>query len=129
MKKLNILLVLLFLFAAASSVNSQVINDMPIKFKKGENSATISGSVIRGEENSYVLTAKKNQKMVVTISSTEDNAVFRIKDRSSRYYLDGAGEIDDAKQWEGTLPSKGDYEIIVGGTRGNAEYTLKVFID
>jgi hypothetical protein len=67
--------------------------------------------------------------MVVVITSTEDNAVFRIKDRSSRYYLDGAGEIDDAKNWEGILPSSGEYKIIVGGTRGNAEYTLKVFIE
>mgnify|MGYP006330794903 FL=1 len=66
--------------------------------------------------------------MVVTISSTEDNAVFRIKDRSSRYYLDGAGEIDDAMKWEGTLPSDGEYKIIIGGTRGNAEYTLTVSI-
>ncbi len=128
MKKLNILIVLLMVLAAVS-INSQVNNDKRIKFKKGESSATIAGSVIRGEENSYVLNANKNQKMVVVISSTEDNAVFRIKDRSSRYYLDGAGEIDDAKKWEGTLPSDGEYRIIVGGTRGNAEYTLKVFIE
>ena len=128
MKNLNVLLVLLMIFAAAS-VNSQVSNNGKlIKFKKGESSATIAGSVIRGEENSYVLNANKNQKMVVTISSTEDNAVFRIKDRSSRYYLDGAGEIDDAMKWEGTLPSDGEYKIIIGGTRGNAEYTLTVSI-
>ena len=128
MKNLNVLLVLLMIFVLAS-VNSQVNNnDKQIKFKKGESSATIAGSVIRGEENSYVLNANKNQKMVVTISSTEDNAVFRIKDRSSRYYLDGAGEIDDAMKWEGTLPSDGEYKIIIGGTRGNAEYTLTVSI-
>ena len=128
MKNLNVLLVLIMIFAEAS-VNSQVSNnDKQIKFKKGESSATIAGSVIRGEENSYVLNANKNQKMVVTISSTEDNAVFRIKDRSSRYYLDGAGEIDDAMKWEGTLPSDGEYKIIIGGTRGNAEYTLTVSI-
>ncbi len=128
MKKLNILLVLLMIFAAAG-INSQVNDDKRIKFQKGESSATVAGSVIRGEENSYVLNAGKNQKMVVVITSTEDNAVFRIKDRSSRYYLDGAGEIDDAKNWEGLLPSSGEYRIIVGGTRGNAEYTLKVFIE
>jgi len=67
--------------------------------------------------------------MIVTIMSIEDNAVFRIVDRETGYYLDGAGELDDSKRWEGSLPSKGDYEIIVGGTWGNAEYTLKVFIE
>ncbi len=128
MKKLNILMGLLFIFAVTAGVSSQE-SEKQIKFKKGESSATIAGSVIRGEENSYVLNAGKNQKMVVVITSTEDNAVFRIKDRSSRYYLDGAGEIDDAKNWEGILPSSGEYKIIVGGTRGNAEYTLKVFIE
>lgn len=128
MKKLNILLVLLMIFAAAG-INSQVNDDKRIKFKKGESSATVAGSVIRGEEDSYILNASKNQKMIVTLSSTEDNAVFRIKDRSSRYYLDGAGEIDDAKKWEGTLPSDGEYKIIIGGTRGNTEYTLMVFIE
>jgi len=107
---------------------AQVTNKR-IKFSKGESSATVEGAVIRGEEDSYLVGAKKNQLMVVTIMSLEDNTVFRIIDRTTGYYLDGAGEFDDAKRWEGSLPSGGDYKIIVGGTRGNAEYTLKVFIE
>ena len=128
MKKINILLVLLFILASTISVNAQVTNKR-IKFKKGESSATIEGSVIRGERDTYLVGANKNQTMIVTIMSIEDNAVFQIVDRETGYYLEGAGELDDAKRWEGTLPSKGDYEIVVGGTRGNAEYTLKVFIE
>ncbi|HMQ78372.1 MAG TPA: hypothetical protein PKE39_13265 [Ignavibacteria bacterium] len=129
MKKPNVLLVLLMIFAAAGVYSQVSNNDKHIKFKKGESSATVAGSVVRGEEKTYVLEANKNQKMTVTLFSTEDNAVFRIKDRSSRYYLDGAGEIDDARKWEGTLPSDGEYKIIIGGTRGNTEYTLQVFIE
>ncbi len=128
MKKINILLVLLFILASTISVNAQVTNKR-IKFKKGESSATIEGSVIRGERDTYLVGANKNQTMIVTIMSIEDNAVFQIVDRETGYYLEGAGEIDDAKQWEGTLPSDGEYKIVVGGTRGNAEYTLKVFIE
>ena len=128
MKKINILLVLLFILASTISVNAQVTNKR-IKFKKGESSATIEGSVIRGERDTYLVGANKNQTMIVTIMSIEDNAVFQIVDRETGYYLEGAGELDDAKRWEGTLPSKGDYEIVVGGTRGNATYTLKVFIE
>jgi hypothetical protein len=128
MKKINILLILLFVFGITLSSNSQVTNKR-IKFKKGESSATIEGGVIRGDRDTYLVGANKNQTMIVTILSIEDNAVFQIVDRETGYYLDGAGEIDDAKRWEGRLPSKGDYEIIVGGTRGNAEYTLKVFIE
>ncbi|MBL8017826.1 MAG: hypothetical protein JNK43_11185 [Ignavibacteria bacterium] len=128
MKKINIMLLLLFIFASVVSINAQVTNKR-IKFKKGESSATIEGGVIRGERDTYLLGANMNQTMIVTIMSIEDNAVFQIVDRETGYYLEGAGELDDAKRWEGSLPSKGDYEIIVGGTRGNAEYTLKVFVE
>lgn len=119
---------LILVLAGLSVSNAQVTNKR-IKFKKGESSATIEGGVIRGERDTYLVGANKNQTMVVTIMSIEDNAVFQIVDRETGYYLEGAGELDDAKRWEGTLQSKGDYEIIVGGTRGNAEYTLKVFIE
>ncbi|HMT11183.1 MAG TPA: hypothetical protein PKA39_06120, partial [Ignavibacteria bacterium] len=118
----------ILVLAGLSVSNAQVTNKR-IKFKKGESSATIEGGVIRGERDTYLVGANKNQTMIVTIMSIEDNAVFQIVDRETGYYLEGAGELDDAKRWEGSLPSKGDYEIIVGGTRGNAEYTLKVFIE
>jgi hypothetical protein len=42
--------------------------------------------------------------------------------------LSGAGDGDDAKDWSGELPSNAEYVIVVGGTRGNASYTLKVSI-
>ena len=119
---------LLFIFASVVSINSQVTNKR-IKFKKGESSATIEGGVIRGDRDTYLVGADKNQYMVVSIMSIENNAVFQVIDRNTGYYLDGAGEFDDTMRWEGKLPSSGDYKIIVGGTRGNAEYTLKVFIE
>lgn len=128
MKKINIVLLLLFILVSAVSVNAQV-NNKRIKFKKGESSATIEGGVIRGERDTYLVGASRNQYMVVTVMSIENNAVFQIVDRGTGYYLSGAGDYDDAMRWEGYLPSSGDYEIIVGGTRGNAEYTLKVFIE
>lgn len=128
MKKINILLILFIVLTSVISVNAQVTNKR-IKFKKGENSATIEGSVIRGDRDTYLVGADKKQYMVVTIMSIENNTVFQIIDRETGYYLSGAGEFDDAMRWEGSLPSSGDYEIIVGGTRGNASYTMQVFIE
>ena len=128
MIKSIVFLMLLMCFASGGDLFPQEI-EKQIKFKKGESSAVIAGSLQLGEEISYILKANKDQKMVVTISSTEDNAVFRIKDRSSRYYLDGATELDDAVSWKGSLPSDGEYKIVVGGITGNADYTLKVFIE
>jgi hypothetical protein len=37
----------------------------------------------------------------------------------------GAQETTD---WKGELPRNGDYVIVVGGTRGNATYTLEVTV-
>ncbi|MEO8512313.1 MAG: hypothetical protein ABI543_02010 [Ignavibacteria bacterium] len=128
MKKINIAVLLLIVFVSVVSINSQA-NNKRIKFKKGESSATIEGAVIRGENDTYLVGADKNQYTVISIMSIENNAVFQVIDRNTGYYLDGAGELDDAMRWEGRLPSSGDYQIIVGGTRGNAEYTLKVFIE
>lgn len=98
-----------------------------ISFKAGNSSATVSDAVIRGERSTYVIGAKSGQTMTVKISSLEDNAVFQIEKPTGEYLAD-AGEEDDAMTWSGTLPSSGDYKIIVGGTRGNATYKLTVSI-
>lgn len=99
-----------------------------IKFAKGENSATVAGNVLRGENDKYLIGGREGQKMSVKISSEEKNAVFQIRDAANGKYLPGAGEADDATEWSEMLPTTGDYEIIVGGTRGNADYKLTVTI-
>ncbi len=120
----------LFACACVSVTFAQTDNqdDKRIKFKKGESSATVTGAAPRGETVNYVLKAAKDQSMKISIASVENNAVFQVKDLSTGYYLTNAGELDDATSWEGTLPSDGEYRIIVGSTRGGTEYTLKVTI-
>ena len=36
--------------------------------------------------------------------------------------------MNNAKAWKGVLLVSGKYLIVVGGTRGNAEYKLKVAV-
>ena len=98
-----------------------------IKFAKGKHSATVSNSVIRGEVDTYIAGAGARQTMTVKVTALEDNAAFQIEGPDGEY-LDGAGETDDATTFTGELPAKGDYKIIVGGTRGNATYKLTVMI-
>ena len=98
-----------------------------VKFAKGKHSATISGAVIRGDRDTYILGAASGQTMTVGITSLEKNAVFQIEAPNGGY-LEGAGEMDDAMSFKGELPQKGDYRIVVGGTRGNATYKLTVSI-
>jgi hypothetical protein len=99
-----------------------------IRFSQGSNSTTISGTVVRGERDRYILGAKEGQKMTVRIRSMEDNAVFQIYFPGEQESLEGAGEGDDAKSWSGDLPATTDYIIVVGGSRGNARYKLEVKI-
>jgi hypothetical protein len=98
-----------------------------VKFAPGRTTAVLKGSVIRGERDTYVLGASAGQTMTVHITSTEKNAVFQIYAPNGSA-LQGAEEEADATDWQGELPRKGDYKIVVGGTRGNATYTLEVTI-
>jgi len=98
-----------------------------LKFAKGKSSTTVSGAVIRGDLDTYIVGAREGQTMRVRITSLENNAVFQIEGADGSY-LSGAGEEDDATNWSGELPATGDNKIIVGGTRGNASYKLTVSI-
>jgi len=100
-----------------------------IQFARGSSSTTVNGAVIRGERDRYYLGAKKGQTMSVKITSEEDNAVFQVFLPGEEEALAGAGDGDDAKDWSGELPRDAEYVIVVGGTRGNASYRLKVSID
>ena len=96
-----------------------------VRFARGRTTVVLKNSVVRGTVDRYLLGARKGQQIIVHITSVENNAVFDI------YTPQGgtlAGEGEDSTDWSGTLPQDGDYIIEVGGTRGNATYTLEVTI-
>lgn len=112
-----------------------------IRFDRGASSKDMTGAVIRGERSLYSIGARSGQRLSVSITAAEDNAVFQIyapgAQAEHRDYgveivgakaLPGAAEGEDAKAWRGVLPATGAYLIVVGPTRGNATYTLKVAI-
>lgn len=100
-----------------------------LQFAPGASSAQVSGAVVRGERDTYLLVARAGQSMRVSISSLEDNAVvvLRLPGQEERY-LPGAGDGDDATSWQGRLPVSGTYQLVVGPTRGNTQYRLRVEI-
>jgi len=93
-----------------------------IRFAPGKNSATVSQSVVRGSRDIYLLKANQGQRMDVKITALENNAVFDI--------IAPNGQVlkTEATQSSLKLPTTGNYEIVVGGTRGNASYQLNVKI-
>ena len=98
-----------------------------VRFARGRSSTTIKNAVVRGDRDRYLVGAKAGQRMTVRIRSVEQNAVFQIQGPNGRF-LRGAEEGQDATRWSGKLPAAGNYAIVVGGTRGNATYTLDVAI-
>ena len=112
----------------------------PIRFARGASKAEVEGAVIRGERALYSFKARAGQIASLRISALEDNAVFQLYAPGAKPEmrdsvpeilgdaLPGAGEGEDAVRWEGSLPDSGAYLLVVGPTRGNAEYRLTVTI-
>lgn len=98
-----------------------------VRFDPGKSSTTIKDSVLNGTRDIYLLGAQKGQTMVLKIASLEDNAVFDVATPPTK-----AGQRRMLKQgavaWAGKLPESGEYQVIVGPTRGNASYRLQVAI-
>ncbi len=93
-----------------------------IQFAPGETSATLSNTVARDVSNTYLLRATLNQTLSVNLTSTQNDAVFRV------VAPDGTTLVQETTNWQGTLPASGDYRVIVRSQRGGASYTLNVSI-
>jgi len=78
----------------------------------------LSNAVVRGERDVYLLAAEGGQELRLQISSVENNAVFDLVSPS------GMLLVNETMEATVFLPHTGDYQIIVGGTRGNAGYEL-----
>lgn len=111
-------------------LGAAVTQDAPrrIRFARGATSATVESAVVRGERATYLVGARAGQRMRVRVASPGSNAVFQLYGPGRVGALPGAGDTDDATAWSGALPRSGDYRIVVGGTRGNAEFRLRVEI-
>ena len=116
-----ILLISILLFGVNAS--SQQDRTRRVRFERGRTSTIIKDAVVRGTRDNYILGARRGQTLIVHITSAEDNAVFDIYQRDDETRLS-----EEATDWEGELPDTGDYVISVGGTRGNASYTLEITI-
>ncbi len=91
-----------------------------IQFDRGATSKTIEDSVVRGTRDIYLLGAKVEQIMEISLSSLENNASFDLVSPMGKILF------REFTQSSFVLKSDGDYQIIVGGTRGNANYSLLV---
>ncbi len=80
----------------------------------------VSSAVVRGERVVYFVEAPAGWLLAAGIGSVEDNAVFDL------YAPTGERLLAEATAGHVVAPEPGDYQIVVGGTRGNATYDLAV---
>jgi hypothetical protein len=107
-------------------VNSpKIAVDQPIRFDVGPLDVELNGAVISGDRDRYNVSMLAGEILDVVISSPEGNAVFSIIG-PNQVALPGTEEGKDTIQWAVPIPADGAYSILVGSTRGNATYTLKV---
>lgn len=102
--------------------NNVHIHENAVQFAPGSFGTTIVSAVIRGDRDVYILRALAGQRMTLSIGSMEDNAVFDVLSPGKRLL------VDETKDATFALPDTGNYRVIVGGTRGNASYTLNIMI-
>lgn len=112
----------ILLLLTTTVVPAQSDRTRRVRFARGRTTTVIKDAVVRATTDHYLLRARAGQTLIVHITSLEDNAVFDVVAPGRRTL---ATETTD---WTGELPRSGDYVISVGGTRGNATYTLEVTI-
>lgn len=99
------------------------VHEYRVEFPSGSTSTTVERGVVRAERDVLLLGAQGGQQMTLNISSLEDNAAFDVVSPSGQILVtEGTNE-------ELLLPETGDYEVIVGSTRGNTTYELYIEIE
>lgn len=126
--KLRAALAVVLLLVGSAAAPAKGVN-RKVRFARGSTSTTIERAVARGDRDRYTVGAKAGQRMTVRVYSLDNNAVFQIYRPGGKRALAGAAEAEDATSWEGELPATGNYVIVVGGTRGGAEYSLSISIE
>ena len=99
----------------------------PVRFPPGESGTWVTGAVARGEVARYELRARAGQRMALRVEAAEGNVVFQVIGPDGRT-LPGTTEAEEARDWAGDLPRTGPYVIVIGATRGGAEFRLSVSI-
>ncbi|MFN2512919.1 MAG: hypothetical protein ABR568_16040 [Pyrinomonadaceae bacterium] len=128
--KKSVLVILILLLLTASDVWAKTIR---VKFAAGRTTVVMKGKTTGGPSESggmdpitYLLRARKGQRMILHLVSAKKNAVFGIY-RPGMNLLAGAQSVKD---WSGTLPESGDYQIMVfpDDEMTNTSFTLEITI-
>ncbi|CAN5695281.1 hypothetical protein BH24ACT5_BH24ACT5_22700 [soil metagenome] len=106
----------------AAPVTPTGVNER-VQFVAGTDNAVVSGAVVLGTTDRYILRAFAGQDMAVGVGSLEDNAVVYVYAPNGTALPGGGFE-----SFYGTLPQDGDYVVEIATARGNASYAALIQI-
>ena len=111
----------------SEGLNQQLIDELLsyrygkfLDFTQGKEIEIVEDAAVRGESVIYRLEVEPEQSFNIVITSLENNAVYDLVRVG-----DGEVYVQESTNCQVFLKA-GKYSINVGGTRGNASYTLKV---
>jgi hypothetical protein len=123
---LSVFLSLLVTSAPFASAQRETAKERRVRFSRGQSKATLQGKAKNGVSYIYKVTAQKDQKLEVRLTS-DGSLTFSIVPPGT-HTLDNAAGVS---QWSGSLPESGDYSIVVATNKKEAAkipYTLEVEI-
>lgn len=91
-----------------------------IKFEVGTSGTTLKNSLKANQSTRYLLECRKGQRITVNLEEGNINLEVLAPDGSKLGSI-----VKESKQWEGELPSDGDYTIEIS-TPKDSNYSVKV---
>lgn len=108
---MKIMAAAMVLLLAASTLMAQT----RVRFKPGQNSATVTGKLRTSGARTYVLRASKGQTLTATLSSDNGKVDFT------------QGAVHDT-QYSITVENSGDVEVMIDNHGGPTRYSLTISI-
>lgn len=94
-----------------------------VQFKRGTSSTTLQGRVSLTLPDTYVVGARADQTMTVTLTAASRSVKFMVMTSRTTTML-----ADNTRSWTGTLPETGDYLIVVEGDEKGGTYSMTISI-
>jgi hypothetical protein len=96
----------------------------------GQGTASFSGTLARGEHESYRVHAARNELIEVRVDGVHGrDIVARVLDAGARTPIDARG-VDGTRVWVGRVPAAGDYlvEVVRAAPAGDAVLTYRLTV-
>ena len=118
----------LFLSAFSPATAQQQDKQVRVRFARGTTTRTYRGSVSHSS-NTYIVRARRGQTMTITITSSQNHALFNITTQEAVGEAGDAVEVaTEQRRWSQKLSAGGDYYVTVVAEHDVSDYALTITV-